>query len=210
MSRPALRFPISLEIGGAPMTFLGRDMPVGWFFQGFPDVMPMTQCYQRENPDEQQRLVAQLEAWHDQILCRGVWVATEGTACRRLTPELVQRLGDQREAAVVAYMSGIGWITEHDKGYTVSAAALPRGLHCEDPLADAERRAAMTRIPGRNLLAGILAVAKYAHTATHVIWRRWWISEFIWTWHLMPPLGGRSAPAPSRLPEDFAHIGIEA
>ena len=80
MSRPPLKFPISLEIGGAPMTFIGRDMPVGWFFQGFPDVMPLTDCYRREDASEQQRLVAQMEAWHDQVLCRGVWLATEGTA----------------------------------------------------------------------------------------------------------------------------------
>lgn len=209
MSRPPLKFPISLEIGGEPMTFIGRDMPVGWFFQGFPDVMPMTDCYQREDASEQQRLVGQMEAWHDQVLCRGVWLATEGTACRRLTPELVQRLGDQREAAVVGYMSAIGWITPDDPGYTVSSAALPRGLRFDDPLADAERRGAMTRIPGKNLLAGIQAVAQYAHAGIHELWRRWYISEFIFSWHLMPRLD-RHSTARAKLPADMAHIGVEA
>jgi len=210
VSRRPLRFPIVLTINGEELTFIGRDMPVGWFFAGFPDVIPMTECYGKAGAAGQERIDRDLVAWQDQILCRGVWLlADEGTA-RRLTPELVQRLGEQRDRAVLAYLSAVGWFTPEDPGYTVSTAVLPRAT-CADPLADAERRAAMTRIPGHNILSMVRDVARYSGAASHTVWRRWWVSEFIWTWRLCPK--GQVAAeraGRSRLPDDMAHIGVEA
>lgn len=217
MKRHRLKFPIELDIAGERMTFVGSDMLVGWFFQGFPDPMPGTDCWKQEAPAAQRALVAGMEEWHDQILCRGVWLSVEGeervsgTPCRRLTPELVQRLGDQRGRAVLAYMSGIGWIRAEDPGHVAaSTSMLPRGLRLQDPLADAERRSAMTRIPSKNLLAAIKQVADRAGTAAHVVWRRWWISEWLWTWRTQELERGARAGGAHGLPADFAHIGVEA
>ena len=209
MSRRPLRFPIVLTINGEDLTFIGRDMPVGWFFQGFPDVIPMTDCYGKAGSEGQARISRELEAWQDQILCRGVWLLEDDAHARRLTPELVQRLGDQRDPAVLAYLSAVGWFTPEDKGYTVHTAPLPRAS-CADPLAAAEQRAAMTRIPGHNILSMVMDVARYSSVASHTVWRRWWISEFIWTWRLCPKgqLGAERARR-SRLPDDMAHIGVE-
>jgi len=193
------------------MTFVGCDMLTGWFFQGFPDPMPLTDCWNRERVENRQELAAKMETWHDQILCRGVWLAVEGTDCRRLTPELVQRLGDQRDRAITQYMSGIGWITPEDKGHEVSMAPLPRGLRLDDPLAATESRGAMTRIPSKNLLAALTAVADRARTAPHIVWRRWWVSEFVWTFRARQAERAATASVGrgNRLPADFAHIGVE-
>lgn len=212
MKTPRLKFPLTLEIGGEPMTFIGRDMLVGWFFQGFPDPMPLTDCWKREGPEKRRELAVAMEAWHDQLLCRGVWIPTEGSTCRRLTPELVQRLGDQRDRAVRQYLSGLGWVTPDDKGHELSLEPLPRGLRFDDPMADAERRGALTRIPSKNLLAALTFVADRARTAPHVVWRRWGISEFIWTWRARNAEKEASQRAVVRgaLPAEFAEIGIEA
>lgn len=209
MSRPPLRFPIVLAINGEDLTFIGRDMPVGWFFSGFPDVIPATACWGKLAAEQQDTRGRELEAWQDQILCRGVWLLDGDERARRLTPELVQRLGDQRNVAVLSYLSAVGWFTPEDNGYTVHTAPLPRA-RCADPLADAERRAAMTRIPGHNILSMVLDVARYSSVASHTVWRRWWISEFIWTWRLCPKgQAGSERAKRSRLPEDMAHIGVE-
>lgn len=212
MKTARLKFPIELEIAGERMTFVGRDMLVGWFFQGFPDPMPGTDCWKQEAPPEQRALMTGMEAWHDQVLCRGVWLSVGASACRRLTPELVQRLGDQRDRAILAYMSGIGWIRPEDPGHVAaSTAPLPRGLRLQDPLADADRRSALTRIPSKNILAAIKQVADRAGTAAHVVWRRWWISEWLWTWRTQElERGTRAGGRASGLPADFAHIGVEA
>jgi hypothetical protein len=212
-----LRFPITLDIAGERMAFIGCDMLVGWFFQGFPDPMPLTDCWKKEATDTQRELVNAMETWHDQLLCRGIWLVADpvdgNTVCRRLTPELVQRLGDQRDRAVAAYMSGIGWIRPEDKGYEISADALPRPLPpLVDPFADAERRAAMTRIPSANILLHVKQVAEAAGQPAHAIWRRWWMSEFIWTWRTHEAERKERGPAVHHrgLPADFAHIGVEA
>ena len=216
MKSARLKFPIELDIAGGRMTFVGCDMLVGWFFQGFPDPMPLTDCWKREGEAKQRDLALAQEAWHDEILCRGVWLVEEaaaGPVCKRLTPELVQRLGDQRDRAVIAYLSGIGWLRPEDKGYLAPTGALPRRLpRLDDPYAATERRAAMTRIPSRNLLMHIKQVATAGSTASHVIWRRWWISEFLWSWRAQEvERGERQAPAgPRGVPDDFAAIGVEA
>lgn len=219
MNSPRLKFPIELEIAGQRLAFIGCDMLTGWFFQGFPDPMPMTDCWKREGEAAQRALVHDMETWHDAILCRGVWLVEErpdeAPVCRRLTPELVQRLGDQRDRAVVAYLSGVGWMRPEDKGYAAPMGSLPRRLPpLDDPFAAAERRAAMTRIPSKNILAHIKQVAAAAGTAAHVIWRRWWISEFIWSWRAQEiERGGRvvsSGRGGRGLPDDMAHIGVEA
>ena len=211
MATARLRFPIALDIAGERMTFIGCDMRVGWFFQGFPDPMPLTACWRQEDSARQRQLVEVMDAWQDQLLCRGVWLVDDRAGvCRRFTPELVQRLGDQRDRAIALYMSGIGWIRPQDTGYEVSAAPLPRPLPTlDDPFADVERRAAMTRIPSKNVLLGITQVAKRAGVATHAIWRRWWISEFLWTWHSYQT-DGTASREEHGLTDDFAHIGIEA
>jgi hypothetical protein len=236
VKRPRLKFPIELDIAGERMTFVGCDMLTGWFFQGFPDPMPLTECWHKEGDPEKQQLVQGMDQWHNDILCRGVWLIDERAeeeqaaraqgaevrpVCRRLTPELVQRLGDQRDRAVLAYFSGIGWIRPENPGYIPPSGTLPRRLPpLDDPFAALEQRTAMTRIPSKNVLLHIKHLAGAAGTAAHAIWRRWWISEFLWTWRAAElerserakaGVGSRNGGGGGRtLPEDWAHIGVEA
>jgi hypothetical protein len=78
-------------------------------------------------------------------------------------------------------------------------------------MAASERRGAMTRIPSENLLAALTIVADRARTAPHVVWRRWCISEFLWTWRARRAEKQTTQRAGANvLPPEMAEIGIEA
>jgi hypothetical protein len=214
---PKRSFPIALRFRDQDLAFLACDIPTGWFFHGFPDDMPLTDCWKAQSAAERLRLVRQQEEWHAAILTRGVYVRLDDRWVS-MTRELVQRLGGTDDGApgehlVRSYFSGVGWILPGQDGFVESdAPTLPASVVQIDPLAEIERRRALTRIPGKNVLWAVKEVASRAGASAHRVWRSWDISDFVWTWRVsleaeLKRENEKKAGA-SALPPEMAMIGV--
>ncbi len=169
---PDFALPIVLPQG--PRAWVARDVPTGVFFLGFADSMPGAECFARQDPAGRQRVLTTMESWADGLLTRVV-------VAPRLTPELVQRMGDQKDAALLAYLRAVGWLEDAE---TAPGVVLAEGLSAE-PIAPAALQRAFVGVPGPNVKGAIRLMASKCRVAPHAIWTRWAISEFIWTWRVL-------------------------
>lgn len=171
---PNFRLPVVLN--GAPRYVIAADVPTGVFFAGFPNTVPLTECFDRETAAGKRGLQAGLEAWLDALLTRVV-------IAPRLTPELVHRLGDGRDELATAYLRAVGWAETEDGSAPELAGALLEPVRVEaEPFAS---RAVLGALPESNIRRALRLLAKRAHTPPHVVWQQWFISEFIWSWRVL-------------------------
>jgi len=80
-----------------------RDLPTGAFFAGFPDDLPLTDCFEAAEWERQHAIVVNLERWVSLMLTRAIVEPV-------LTLEVVQRLGPSRDVLARAYLETIGWV----------------------------------------------------------------------------------------------------
>ena len=181
MSRSPLKFAVSLTLNGQRWALVGTDLPTGYFFYGLP---PGTLQTVERTRTGLRRLHAETEDWTNAILARAVYIGAPGGTLRRLTPELVQRLADQRQTAGLRYLSAVGWIDPESERF-VDEQAEPPDLGLPDlQIPAGELHRALTTVPEPTVRAAVRAVAAKSKTPPHVIWREWTISEFTWSWRV--------------------------
>jgi len=171
------RFHLPITLGDTARSVLAADVLTGVFFAGFPNTVPLTECFDRETAQGKAGLQAGLEAWIDGLLTRVV-------VQPRLTLELVHRLGDARDELVTAYLRAIGWADEPGREAPTADGPLlvPARLEAEAVMMPA--RIAMA-LPAPNIRHALRLTAKRAYTPPHVVWTQWFISEFVWSWRVL-------------------------
>jgi hypothetical protein len=180
-SKSALKFGIALTLAGQRWMLVGVDIPVAWFFAGLPSRATRT----TEEAGGRRVLLAEAEAWADAVLTRGVYVGAEDGR-RLMTPELVQRLGSQRPAVALRYLSAVGWLAPESEFFVDEAEEPPDvSLPAKLPAPPGALHRAFTSTPEKNIRQALRDVADEARVPVHVVWRQWMISEFCWTWRLM-------------------------
>lgn len=181
---------LTATVSGEPMEFIARDVPTGVFFLGFEDTFPGAECFARLTPKQQRDNVLGFEAWADALLCRAMLEP-------RLTPELIQRLGSARDELAVGYLWGVGYHTPSlkEREQLVPPQAMDGPSQARHTWR--EDYAALIAVPPPNIKLAIREMASKARTAPHLIWTRWPISTFIWTWRvaLQDDLKRRAAKA---------------
>jgi len=203
MALPDFLLPVTLR--GAPKSLLARDVTVAEFFHGFPNSVPMAACYTKESPGGQQAIRVALEEWADGLLTR---VVIEP----RLTLELVRRMGEAREQAVLAYTRTIGWSEEGELAEVAGPLLKAERVEIDPLIAQAETFRPFTTVPVENIKHAIKMLAARCRTAPHLVWTGWRISEFIFNWRvlLQDELLTRRAGASADGGELLAAVGIES
>lgn len=183
---------LTATLNGEPREFLAREVPTAVFFLGFQDTYPGADCFPTDRR-RQQDVLSAMDAWSDGLLCRAMVEP-------RLTPELVQRLGWVRDELVLAYLGAIGWTpAPPDLPPARRLDSATRGTRGEDA-------AAFVAVPPSTLKIAIREISHKARTAPYIVWTRWGISEFIWTWRVvlqdeLKKRGGRNGGPPTSLVE---------
>jgi hypothetical protein len=191
---------LTATLSGEAQEFIARDVPPAVFFFGFQESFPGAECFVRMRAGEQRSVLKGMEGWGDALLTR---VMVEP----RLTPELVQRLGSARDELLLGYLGAIGWMEPPADLVPARTLNGRRARRCWP--AD---HAALLAVPPDTIKTAIREIAHKARTAPHVLWSRWGISEFIWTWRvvLQDDLKKRRARGGPIGSDIMAQVGREA
>jgi hypothetical protein len=211
-NRFTLKFGVTLTLGGRRATLIGVDIPVAWFFWGFPDQATVT----TQMRGGHRRLHPALEAWADDLLTRSLYLGT-ADGLRLLTRDLVARLlnepvpnraereiAPQRELAALRYLSAVGWLAASSDGFIDDAEEPPAVELPELALPTAEVQRAMTAVPDYQTRLAVRQVAEASQVPPHVVWREWTISEFSWSWRLLFEDRGAAATPVEEPPQAVA------
>jgi hypothetical protein len=164
-------FRLTATVSGEPLNFIARDVPTAVFFHGFEETYPGAPCFSRMGAEESNRRLVGIHAWTDALLCRAI-------VQPRLSPELVQRLGDARDELAQGYLAAIGWWPDPE---LVPAEPLPAPTDRHWP----DDHAAVLLTPTPLIRRGLRDLARTARVAPYEIWARWGIVECWWTWRLL-------------------------
>lgn len=186
---------MAVGLGSERYKIICRDVPTAVFFYGFPNSLPMTQCFEGSDEAQKKRELTALHDWMFGLLPR---VAVEP----RLTPELVARLDEGALEAVVGYLHAVGWIVDEDlekqaaiegaMGQAARRYQQSRGALAEEmlPVAAgetpryADQHQPFTTDLAPNIRLAIREVAKRAHVRPSLLWRTP-ISEYLLDFRLL-------------------------
>lgn len=190
---PDIALPIL--VAGRRKRLIARDVPAAVFFDGFPNAVPLADCWRAETLDAQHRVTIELARWSASLLTRVVIVP-------RLSPALVGRLGREGERAAIAYLTAVGFITPAERGGDDTPALVGLSRVAPEPLRNAS---AIVRLPvgppAANLRTALRLMAARGRVLPSVLWALP-ISEWIFNWRvlLQDELLRREAQADARAP----------
>jgi hypothetical protein len=163
---------IALPTFGPGRVLIARDVPAAVFFYGFP-------THARLESTRSFAAVVAMETWLDGLLARVI-------VAPRLSRALAARLGTDRDLVAHVYLTAVGWLEAPKEGRSADElpSAAPRSIE-EAPVDPTSLRALATPPPGPQLAATVRRVASATKTPPHVVWTRWTISEFIFTWRVL-------------------------
>lgn len=184
---PNLRLPVPGPSGVGYV--IARDLPVAAFFLGYPVRSKGTRSSAWRTPDKA------AETWADGVIARGIIDPV-------LTPEMLHRLGPDRDVLVTAYFRAVGWLAANDDTLPATAdepvvtTPIPADLIVQS----------VARMPAPTVQDAL----RFMHTRTrflpHVIWSQWYISEYAITWRM---LKGEPGVADSLADDPFDAIPTE-
>lgn len=213
-------FPVAVTLEGERYALIARDVSTATFFHGFPNSLPMTDCFRWGQREQQERDVDVLETWMFSLLPR---VVIEPA----LTGELVHRLGDGAFEGVVGYLHAVGWILPEDLeramamegamgraatqyARTLGALAdelLPVSVATDRPRSFRSSIEPFVSVMAPNIRLAVREIAKRARVRPSLLWQSS-ISEFIYDWRVL--LGDEIEAAASRgVPSEVMAAGVD-
>ncbi len=149
------------------------DIPAAVFFDGHPDDLPFTDCWNAGDWSYQRAVVVGNQQWITAMLARAVVEPA-------LTPETVNRLGGDREVLARGYFETVGWTPRDPDQIPVDVRPAPRGT--------GRRRAftfaSLTALPGKNIRGHLKLMAMRTRTQPAALWALP-ISEWIFNMRLL-------------------------
>lgn len=156
------------------------DIPASAFFDGFPDDMPMTECWLAAEWNEQHAVAVGMQHWITGMLARA---AVDPV----LTPEHVNRLGPSRAVLAQGYLETVGWIPR-DRDLVPGVAPVAPVDVRPAPRGHGRRRtfplSSLSTVPGKNLRERLRLMASRTRTLPSVLWALP-ISEWIFTFRVL-------------------------